>query len=763
MGGIGKRTACAGLAIATALIAGLVWYIAHTQDQARATIRRDFERRAALTGKLVGGALTATTPKEAGETYGDSVRQLRRTLARTARDAGRRTMVFDASGRVLAASPPTLVGDRQLARHSGDIRSALRGTTALSDAFRGADGQWAIEVAVPFSTRSGRRVVAASAPVAVVRRFAENFFATASALRESEGFLLDGRGRTLSTTAAPGGVRLRPDARLVAALKRGSQGRYGARTFVSAPVPASHWRVVLSAPSAELYASVNGAARVVSWLVFVAFALAVCALLALAVAAVRGARQLTALREREKGAREREAVAQQLAHERLHDALTGLPNRTLFSDRAEHTIKAAHRRGHAIAVVFMDLDHFKRINDSLGHAAGDAVLREVARRLERSVRAADTVSRFGGDEFIVLCEDVNDDEILRVVSRIQDDLGQPVTVGDRSVPVSFSIGVAVHHPSDEPRSAAGLVQDADTALYRAKECGRARIEVFDRELHRHAVERLDAEVALRHAIDEGELVVHYQPIVCLPAGDMRGVEALVRWQRPGTGEMVSPGEFIPLAEETGLIADLGDWVLCHAVREVGEWRRRGLIDDAFELSVNVSARQLADRSLPETVRRALAGWAMPAESLCLEITETAVMADPAASQDMLDRLHALGVRLALDDFGVGHSSLGQLARSLPISVLKLDRSFVAGMDGPRDRGIVEAAASLARALQLSSVAEGVETPEQAAELAGIGFPLAQGFHFGRPVDGDEIAAKLAIAPPTIARAELRRTTQVRRG
>ena len=675
MGGIGKRTAAAGLVIAAALIAGLGWYIAHTQEQARATVRDNLERRAALTGRLVGGALTATTANAARAQYGGSAAEVRRRIAQGHGRPGRRTVVLDTAGRVIAASAPGLVRDRGLVARSPHLRAALRGTTALSDAFRDSTGRWLIEVAVPFQTRSGQRVVAGSAPREVVREFAGGFFATASALQGSQGFLLDGAGRTLSTTVAPAGV------------------------------------------------------------LFVGLAFAVCALLVTALVAVGRGRRLAAAYERER-------AAHRLAHERLHDTLTGLPNRTLFEDRAEHAITAAHRRGRSVAVVFLDLDHFKRINDSFGHTAGDAVLREVAGRLERSVRAADTVSRFGGDEFIVLCEEITDNEVLCVVSRLQHDLTGPVSVGGRSVPVTFSIGVAVHNPGDQPRKAADLVQDADTAMYRAKDRGRARIEVFDSDLHRDAVERLDAEVALRRAIDEEELVVFYQPIVTLPDGGIGGVEALVRWRRPQTGELVPPGEFIPLAEETGLIADLGDWVLRTAVREIGDWARRGLIDDTFDLSVNVSARQLSDPALPDTVRGALAGWDRPASRLCLEITETAVMSDPGAAEEMLERLQAVGVRLALDDFGVGHSSLGQLARLMPISVLKLDRSFVAAMTGPRDRGIVEAAASLARALNLSSIAEGVETPEQAAELAGMGFPLAQGFLFGRPTGGEQLVARL---------------------
>jgi EAL domain-containing protein (putative c-di-GMP-specific phosphodiesterase class I) len=294
-----------------------------------------------------------------------------------------------------------------------------------------------------------------------------------------------------------------------------------------------------------------------------------------------------------------------------------------------------------------------------------------------------------------------------------------------------------------------LLRDAEAAMNRAKRLGHGRVELVDRELQKQAITRLDAEVALRRAIDERELLVYYQPIVALPDKAIRGVEALVRWRRAGTNELVAPDQFIPLAEETGLISEIGDWVLHTAIQEVGEWARRRLVDDNFELSVNVSAHQLTEPDLTAKVANALTGWDRPPSCLWLEITESAVMRDPVLAEQTLWSLHSLGVCLALDDFGVGHSSLGQLARSLPISVLKLDRSFVAGMDAPRDRGIVEAAASLARALDLASVAEGVERPEQARELAAIGFPLAQGFHFGRPVPGEQIV-ELLRAPAVIA-------------
>jgi diguanylate cyclase (GGDEF)-like protein len=640
--------------------------------------------------------------------------------------------VLDSAGRVLAASPPQPPGDPVGLWH---LRAALHGAVALSDAFRDAHGGWVVEIAVPISTPWGERVVTGAAPISIVGDFTDGFFASASATPGSRGFLLDGAGRTLSASGPS--RRAAPDRALAAALARAPSGAYGDRTYVSAAVPSSHWRVVLTVPTGNLYASVVAGP---AWLLFAALSAAVCALLGLGLAAARGARRLA-------GATEREHAAQTLAHARLHDALTGLPNRALFQDRAEHALATARRRGAPVAAVFLDIDHFKRINDSLGHEAGDAVLREVARRLADGARAADTVSRFGGDEFILLCEDTADDDALRLVARVREDVERPIEVAGRAVPVTLSIGIAVHSAAEDPRSGGELVRDADAAMYRAKELGRGRVEVFGRELHERALARLDGEVALRRAIDDGELVVHYQPIVALPGGELHGVEALVRWRRPDTGELVAPGDFIALAEETGLISSLGDWVLRTAVRDVGGWARCGLIDEHFELSVNVSASQLADSQLATAVAEALTGWERPASRLCLEITETAVMHDPQLSERTLEQLAVLGVRLALDDFGVGHSSLGQLARTLPIAVLKLDRSFVAGMSGTRDRGIVQAAAALARALELVAVAEGVESAEQARQLSAMGFPLAQGFYFGRPVERSEIVKRLGGLSP----------------
>jgi diguanylate cyclase (GGDEF)-like protein len=726
----------AGVLLSGTLIAALGWYIAHTQAQSRDALRDGLERRAALTARLVSGAFVAATgPDQIGERYSGSPVDVRRAVADGSDPATKRTIVFAADGRVIAASPRELAEDDELIARNPHLRAALEGRTSLSDAFHDHERGWQIEIAVPLETPFGRRVVAGSGPVQIVDDFAGGFFATASALRGSQGYVIDGNGRVLSSTATATPAEARIDAGLAQALGDSMAGTYGDRTFVSARAPSSAWRVVLSVPTSNLYASVDGRPRLVAWGLFGAFAVAVFGLLAIGVAAVGGARRLTESRDRER-------VARQLAHERLHDALTGLPNRALFEDRAEHAISAARRARRAVAVVFLDIDNFKRVNDSLGHATGDAVLEEVAQRLRSSFRASDTVSRFGGDEFIALCEDVDDRALLRLVSRMQQELQRPVCLDAREVPVSFSVGVAVHGPDDPPRTAAALLQDADTAMYRVKASGRGRIEVFNADLQREALERLDAEVALRRAIEDDGLSIHYQPIVTLPEGRIHGVEALARWRRADTGQMVAPAEFIPLAEETGLIIGLGAWVLRTAVGDVADWQRRGIVCEDFRLSINVSARQLADPGLAGTVAEALTRWALPAGNLILEITETAVMADPSAAGQMLERLDALGVQLALDDFGVGHSSLGQLARALPISMLKLDRSFVAGMTDERDRGIVQAAAALSDALDLDSVAEGVETSQQAGALAEMGFHYAQGFHFGRPADRDSTARLL---------------------
>ena len=396
-------------------------------------------------------------------------------------------------------------------------------------------------------------------------------------------------------------------------------------------------------------------------------------------------------------------------------------------------------------MLFVDLDRFKRINDSLGHASGDELLKMVAGRLEQSVRDGDTVSRFGGDEFLILCADLDGVEVaLHIAGRVTAAFEEPFELSARSVHLSCCVGIALHLAASPTVEAAALVRDADAAMYCAKAEGPGRIRVFDADLHGEALMRLDTEVALRTAIANGELRVHYQPIVALPDGGLRGVEALVRWQRPEIG-LVPPLEFIGLAEESGLIADLGRWVLATAMEDVAAWRETGIIGEDFVLSVNVSARQLAGGELPDTVAALLAAWTLAPSQLWLEITESAVAGDPQLAQHEIRALTELGVRVAIDDFGVGQSSLEQLVHSLPVDILKLDRSFTGHLADVRERAVVAAIAPMAAALQMTAVAEGVESAVQAEELGVLGYPLAQGFHFGRPVDADAMRRVLGGA------------------
>jgi len=350
----------------------------------------------------------------------------------------------------------------------------------------------------------------------------------------------------------------------------------------------------------------------------------------------------------------------------------------------------------------------------------------------------DTVSRFGGDEFVVMCDvDGDEPEARAIARRILDALEQPINLGERELEITASIGVTLQRPQDRPIDPATLIRDADAAMYGAKQAGGATIEVFHPELHRVAVEGLEMEMALRHAVERDELRLHFQPIVSLADGRARGAEALVRWERPGHG-LVSPLEFVPLAESTGMIVAIGEWVLHEGLRELSHWQAVGWVDDDFELTVNLSPRQVADPGLPDTVADVLARTGTRPANLCLEITESMVMDDLDRAVETLHALKRVGVKLALDDFGVGHSSLGQVARMLPIDLLKVDRSFVGAIDEARDRAVLQHIATLASSLDLVAVAEGIESAEQARAVADMGYPLAQGYLFGAPVPGDQL-------------------------
>jgi diguanylate cyclase (GGDEF)-like protein/PAS domain S-box-containing protein len=448
--------------------------------------------------------------------------------------------------------------------------------------------------------------------------------------------------------------------------------------------------------------------------------------------------------------RERKAFEARLEHQATHDPLTGLPNRTLLLDRLTMAVARARRHRSMIAVLFLDLDHFKVVNDSHGHSLGDRLLTSIATRMSRALRPDDTVARFGGDEFVVLCEDLDDaDDAIRVGERIQTVLDDVFTIDATDIYVAASVGISSFDPRERSDASTRgakvtpevLLREADAAMYRAKERGRGQIAVFDETLRSRNLRRLDIESSLRRALDGDELEVHFQPIVDLLTGRVRHLEALVRWHHPERG-LLLPAEFVPIAEETGLIVPLGRRVLEAACWQLARWRAEHAGQSDVSISVNLSGRQLGDPDLVEDLEQVIASSGVPPTSVVLEITESLLMDDVEFSHLTLDRLKRLQVQLAVDDFGTGYSSLSYL-RSFPVDLLKVDRSFVAGLGTEGgDEAIVAAIIRLAHTLGLEAVAEGVETAAQLARLRALGCNLAQGFYLAPPMPAEEAFASL---------------------
>ncbi|GGS54205.1 hypothetical protein GCM10010156_11190 [Planobispora rosea] len=425
------------------------------------------------------------------------------------------------------------------------------------------------------------------------------------------------------------------------------------------------------------------------------------------------------------------SLQEQLSHQASHDALTRLANRSLFTERATGALAEAPQRGVALALI--DLDDFKGVNDRLGHAVGDALLVAVADRLRECVRRGDTVARLGGDEFAVLLNDVSSAEADRIIDRIIAALATPVAADGHELLVQASIGLV---EGGEEVSASELLRRADVAMYSAKERGKRRCVRYAQDMDARAVENARLSAELRQAPARGELFLLYQPVVTLPDGELSGVEALVRWRHPERG-LVSPAEFIPVAERTGMIVDIGTWVLGEACRQMAAWQREYGPQAPAKMSVNVSARQLLEPAFAQTVAGALREHGLRPSDLLLEITETAVF-DGGLALETVKAVQALGVPIALDDFGTGHSSLG-LLRTCPVDVLKVDKLFVDGVTGDTEQAaIATSLAHIAQALRLRAVAEGVETPDQAERLYQLGYRLAQGYHFAPPLSPDNI-------------------------
>ena len=432
-------------------------------------------------------------------------------------------------------------------------------------------------------------------------------------------------------------------------------------------------------------------------------------------------------------------------HQALHDALTGLPNRALFINRLQQSIDRKSREPGTSAVLYMDLDQFKVINDSLGHEAGDELLIEVARRLQSCLRPTDTAARLGGDEFTILLDEISGPaDAIKVAERVASALKSPFTLGENQVFATTSVGISLG-TSDQTKPN-DLLRDADVAMYEAKKEGKARYKMFDSAMHAQALQRLRMENGLRRDIEQDQLRVHYQPKISLATGRIVGMEALVRWEHPVRG-LVPPGEFIPLAEETALINPLGHWVLREACRQTKQWRDDFPEAENMVMSVNLSVRQFQQPNLVGDLAELLRQTGLPAHALQLEITESVVTDDVYYAVGLLRELKDLGVELGIDDFGKGYSSLSAL-KHFPMDDLKIDRSFVDGLgEDVQDTAIVRLTVDLAHTVSMRAVGEGVETAGQLERLREMGCDMVQGFYFWKPLTPDA-AATLLADPPT---------------
>ena len=448
---------------------------------------------------------------------------------------------------------------------------------------------------------------------------------------------------------------------------------------------------------------------------------------------------------------DRHEAQARLEHAARHDSLTDLPNRSAFMQELGRILTRSKRMGdYRYAVLFVDVDRFKLVNDSLGHLVGDQLLTSVARKLATCLRTGDVLARLGGDEFTILLDAVNGPGDAEFVGeRVQSLFREPIKIdGGRDIFVTTSIGIAMgsaHYEYPEE-----LLRDADTAMYRAKALGKACHVVFEQRMRDHAVVRLNLETELRRAIDNNELKLVYQPVIALKTGGLSGFEALLRWERPD-GEMIPPSEFIPLAEETGVIVPLGIWVLGEACRQAAEWQRQYIFDEPLTMSVNISPRQLTQPGIVEAVAKALRKYSLAHGTLALEITESALAEDAATAMRVIKELKMLPVQLLLDDFGTGYSSLGHLHR-FPVDTVKIDRSFLAKdpLD-PSGSNVLAAVVSLAQNLGKGVIVEGIETAEQVERLRKLRCPHAQGFYFSKPIDAKDAGALIALASATAGR------------
>ena len=428
---------------------------------------------------------------------------------------------------------------------------------------------------------------------------------------------------------------------------------------------------------------------------------------------------------------QRKDYEERLAHQAMYDDLTGLPNRRLFGDRIRQAVARGQLRNESVAVLYVDIDRFKLVNDSLGHQAGDTLLIALGRELRASVRGSDTVARLGGDEFAILLEGVGEADATRIAGKLFDNLRRPIPLEGRDLAIAVSIGIALSSPERNSTAPDELLRDADVAMYQAKKAGGSRAVVFETWMNEDQLHRLEIEGDLRLAVTRSELLLEYQPEVNLATGELVGLEALVRWQHPRLG-LLPPAQFIPIAEQSGHIIELGAWVIREACRQFRTWQDEFPAAENLVVSINLSLLQLRDPNIVELVRSEIERWKLKPDSLKFELTETEMMDDTAVTIAVLHQLKALGVRLAIDDFGTGYSSLSYL-QQFPVRTLKIDRSFLVSLGEKDTLSILRAIMALARALDVDVTAEGIETEDQREAMTELGCERGQGFLFARPM------------------------------